>query len=155
MRFENWHRSAEPEDSMARIPEDGRHQATITSAREAKKKWLQRDKNPDGRCLDVRMDVAGWAVEHAIPDSLTWKVEELCRAAGVPAPEPGEDWDEGQLVGRTVTIDTLQAVSPSGTAYVRVQKYIAAEPKATSQPAAAKRSRPVPPPAPADDDIPF
>lgn len=152
MRFDNWTED-DASEPMARAPEDGVHSATIVSAREAKKKYLERKPdNPSGLCLEVKMDVAGWAVEHAIPAGLKWKIEELCKAAGVECPVPGEEWDEAQLENRTVRIVTAAAVSAKGNSYVRVEKYL--EPEKAAAPTPAKRSKSAPP-APVNDDIPF
>lgn len=137
----------------------GRHSAEIIEAKERSFKFFQEAKNPSGAGLVVVLSVTGCqAIETKTPIHFRGKIEAICRAARVPLPVPGEDWDERSLVGRMVVIETAQAARKDGSQYVQVQKWHAgpdplpagtavARTQAAKVAAAGQKG--------ADDDIPF
>lgn len=83
--------------------------------------------NPTGKSLVVGVDVDGYArFEQIIPGHFKGKMRAVCAAAGVSPPGKGE-WDEQQLVGRTVLVETVEAQSKAGRPYVKVMKWLPAE----------------------------
>lgn len=121
--------------------------------------------NPQGKSLVLEVAVGNHKpVEATLPCHYTGKIAAMCRSARVHPPARGEDWDEQQLLGKTVIIETVTVISSRGTEYARVEKWIAnAEPlpKAIAQakPAArsqsAKAHQAFTANATGDDDIPF
>lgn len=149
----------------AMVP-DGRHTGEIVDAKVKSLPFLKNDKNPDGRGIVVTIAIPKYApIESIIPANFRGKVEALCRAAGVPLPARGQEWSEECLIGRTVTVETVLAVSKAGRDYVRVDRWHAspsqplpdakpaAKPVARSQ--AAKAHAAFTSNAQAADDIPF
>jgi len=135
---------------------DGTHTGEIIQAKAKRLEFMKRDGNADGACIVIVVDVPrSQPVETIIPATFRGKIEAVARAAGVPVPSRVDDWDEQQLVGRMVTIETVLAVSKSGKDYVRVEKWLPSPSQkiAPSKPVAAPARRPVP--QPAGDDIPF
>lgn len=134
---------------------DGTHTGEIVDAKSKRLKFMESDKNPRGDSLIVTVDVRGYQpLECIIPATFRGKVEAVARAAGVTLPTRGEEWDERQLIGRTVTIETVLAVSKKGTEYVRVEKW-RESPSKPLPPASPAVRRQAPAPLPANDDIPF
>lgn len=126
---------------LPRLP-DGRHTGEIVEAREKVLEFMKSDKNPTGLSLIVTVDVSRYdPVESIIPSNFRGKIESIATAAGVPVPVRGQDWDEQQLVGRTVTIETVQAVAKTGREYVRVEKWHPS-PSKPLPPEVAKRQPP-------------
>lgn len=127
MRFD-W--PAESEFSTRRAPEpktlvpDGRHVGEIVAAKEKALDFMKADANPKGISLIVTVAIGDHEpVESIVPSHYRGKVEAVARAAGVPIPVSGEEWDESSLIGRTVSVETLQAVSKKGTEYVRIERW--------------------------------
>lgn len=131
--------------------------------------WAKDERrNPDGFCIVIEVAVAKYRTfEATIPCHYTAKVAALCKSARVHPPGGG-DWDEQALVGRSVTFESVTVMSPRGTEYVRVNKWLPnAEPlpanTAASKPAAkpvarsqsAKAHQAFTANAEAPDDIPF
>lgn len=169
MRFDDyWAEDDAPRDSggeKAMVPE-GRHTGEIIDAKSKSLPFLKNDKNPDGRGIVVTVAIPTFApIEAIIPANFRGKVEALCRAAGVPLPARGQEWSEECLVGRTVTVETVLAVSKAGRDYVRVDRWHdspsqplpdskpVAKPVARSQSAKAHQAFTANTSAP--DDIPF
>lgn len=102
---------------------DGTHVATIGWVRMQPKDWAKSATNKDGTCVTVRLDFGKGikAVFDSIPCHRRGSVEALCRSARVDPPI-GE-WDEKQLMGQVVTVETVIALSKAGNDYVKVVKY--------------------------------
>jgi hypothetical protein len=101
---------------------DGRHTGTIADVKVKDLSFITA--NPKGTSLVITIAIRECQlVESIVPVNYRGKVEAICKAAGLPAPMPSEEWDEKQLIGRTVTVDTLQAVAKSGREYVQVNKW--------------------------------
>lgn len=135
---------------------DGTHTGEIIQAKAKRLEFMKREGNADGACIVIVVDVPrSQPVETIIPATFRGKIEAVARAAGVPVPRRVDDWDEQQLVGRMVTIETVLAVSKNGKDYVRVEKWLPSPSQkiAPSKPAAAPARRPAP--QPAGDDFPF
>lgn len=149
------------------MPPDGRHAGEIVDAQIKRLPFKKSDKNPDGTSLVVKVELSKYqTLEDITAIHFRGKIEAIARAAGVRVPTRGEEWDEEWLIGRTVTVDTLQAVSPKGTQYVRIEKWHAspsqplpeAPPAAKQAPARSqtqKAHREFTSNAAAPDDIPF
>jgi len=108
--------------------------------------------------LTVKIVVPNYKPQwESIPCHFFGKVAALCSAAGVTPPsKTSPQWDETQLVGRSVAIETLLAVSKAGNEYVKVSRITAAT-KAEPAPAAkapqrrtSQSTKELP-----EDDIPF
>lgn len=161
MRFDDYWMDDEPAASKP-MAADGRHTGEIIDAKEKRLEFMKGDRNRDGACIVVTVAIPhAQPVEAIIPANYRGKVEALARAAGVPLPAAGQEWDVGSLIGRTVTVETLQAVSKKGTNYVRIEKWYASpsQPipaaKAPARSQAAKAHREFTANAQANDDIPF
>jgi hypothetical protein len=136
---------------------DGTHSATVKKVDYREVEWKKADNNPKGLCLTLMLEVNGhqpvWA---DIPNHWRGLTEAVCASAGVHPPVKGEDWDEAQLQGQSVTIQTLQCVAKSGKQYVRIEKWLPGPkllPKKAAKAPAKKGPTPVIDEAP--DDIPF
>lgn len=146
---------------------DRPHVGEIVKAKLADKdfEWARSENNKNGTCLVVEVSVPKFKTfEATIPCHYTGKIQALCRSARVHPPAKGDDWDEGRLVGQTVTFDSVTVVSPRGTEYVKVTKWHAnpAPPpadvmkrQAPARSQAAKAHREFTANAQAADDIPF
>lgn len=142
---------------------NGRHTGEIVDAKAKRLKFMESDANPDGTSIVVTLALPhSQPVEAIIPANYRGRIEAVARAAGVPLPVRGQDWDESQLIGRTVTVETLQAVSRGGKQYVRVEKWfpspsqpLPAERKPPARSQAAKAHQAFTANASAADDIPF
>ena len=125
---------------------DKPHIGEITRAGIQKKDfdWTKSAANPAGQCLVLTVQVAGHLpFEATIPCHYTTKVAAMCRSARVHPPVAGEDWDEQELVGKTVTVETDTAISGRGTEYVKVLKWLPnSEPLPKAMKAAPARSQP-------------
>lgn len=145
--------------SVEQLCPDGIHVAEIQSAREATKEWFKSERNPHGKCLTVRMKVRDGIkhVYHDIPADRRGMLEALCGAAGV-ALTRGE-WDEKQLEGRIVTIETALRVSKRGNEYVAVTQCTPgpelAKPEARARPARTQTQKADQASSAHHDDIPF
>lgn len=123
----NWDQFGTAEDERATGDEqmcpEGTHAATIGWSKVQPKEWAKTKANPDGMCLTVRLDIKKGikAVFDSIPCDRRGSIESLCRSARVEPPRG--DWDEGDLVGQAVTVETVIAVSKAGRDYVKVAKY--------------------------------
>lgn len=140
---------------------DGTHVGTIGHVSMRNVEWKKSDANPEGLCLNLRVDVTGYqAAWDDIPAQMRNIIEAVCRSCRVHLPAPDEDWDCQTLKGQTVTIETISGISKGGRPYVRISKYRPSNPplpKELAKPAAvkpkAKAKEPVPTLTP--DDIPF
>lgn len=127
MNWDDFAEMAEAEAAAAPPPDqlcpDGVHVAEIKFARELTKEWFKTDRNTAGKCLALTMSVRPGIkdVYDDIPADRRGKLESLCLAVGLAIPRG--DWDERQLVGRMVTIETALRVSKRGNDYVAVVKY--------------------------------
>jgi hypothetical protein len=144
------------------VPE-GNHTGEIVDAKAKRLKFMEKDNNPRGESLVLSVDIRGYQpLECLIPATFRGLVEAVARAAGVPVPVRGEDWDEGQLIGRMVNIDTVQVVSAKGRQYARVEKWHASPSKplpaakpAERKPAARTPLQKADAASASNDDIPF
>ena len=164
MRFDEYFDAFDDRPALPLLPESPPghpHVGTIISAAEKRvnQDWAKSERNTDGICLVLMVDVANFApFEVTIPAHYTAKVTAVCRSARIQPPVQGEDWDEKALVGCTVTLESVVAVSKRGTEYVRVNKWLsngeplpaAAKPKPPARTPAAKARA-----ANSSDDIPF
>lgn len=168
MRFDEYFDAYDDKPALPMLPDSAPgqpHVGMVTTAAEKRvnQPWAKSDKNTDGICLVLMVDVTGYApVEVTIPAHFTAKVAAVCRSARVEPPVQGQDWDERELVGRTVTFESAVTVSARGTEYVRVNKWLSNGP-----PLPAPAAKPKPPArtptkkadaaasAAAPDDIPF
>lgn len=128
MRFDDWWPEADAdtpvETSDLPLAPDGRHTGEILTAEVKPLKFKVCPENQSGTCLVVRVGVPkAKPVEAIVPVQFRGLIERVCRAAGVALPVRGEDWDEGQLVGRTVTIETVHGIGKTGREYVRIDKW--------------------------------
>lgn len=159
MKFEDYWPEDDAPAGTTDLPlcPDGTHTGEIIQAKAKRLEFMKRDGNADGACLVIVVDVPNaQPVETIIPATFRGKIEAVARAAGVPAPGRSDDWDEQQLVGRMVTIETVLAVSKKGTDYVRIEKWLPSPSKKIDAPkpaslATGRRAAP----QPAGDDIPF
>jgi hypothetical protein len=122
--------------------------------------WAKSEKNPDGKCLAVKIQVPNFrSVESTIPCHYMGKVAAMCRSARVHPPEAGEDWDEAQLVGQSVTFESVTVISAKGNEYARVSKWLpntAPLPKVAKAPARTPAAKvEAAGQGGASDDIPF
>lgn len=143
MRFDEWFDEAlqASTTSTAHLPlcPDGRHGGEIVKAGFANKSFKQSLANPEGTSLVLQVAVSGCQhVEAIIPKELRGLMEAVCRAAGVPPPQRGEDWDEKQLLGKQVQIETVLGMSAKGTEYVRITKWHKGPTQAPAKPPAAR-----------------
>jgi hypothetical protein len=102
---------------------DGTHVATIGWVKLQPKDWAKSKTNAEGKCLTVRLDFGKGikAVFDSIPCDRRGSVEALCRSARVDP--PAGEWDESQLKGQVVTVETVIALSKAGNDFVKVVKY--------------------------------
>lgn len=109
--------------SVEQLCPDGTHVATIGWVKLQPKDWAKSATNEHGMCVTVRLDIGKGikAVFDSIPCDRRGSVEALCRSARLDPPR-GE-WDETQLKGQVVTVETVLALSKSGNDYVKVVKY--------------------------------
>jgi hypothetical protein len=158
MRFDEfWGDDAEPKD-LPLVP-DGRHAGEIVDAKAKSLKFMERDNNPQGLSLVIVIVVKGCQqLEAIIPVHMRGKVEAVAKAAGVPLPAVGQEWDERQLIGRQVLIETALAVSPkSGREYVQIKSWHRSpvDPAVAATKPAARRGSASKPASNDPDDIPF
>lgn len=164
MRFDDyWNDDDGRGDVEKALAADGRHTGEIVDAKIKRLEFMKSDANRDGASIVVTVSLPNaQPVESIIPVNYRGRIEAVARAAGVSLPARGQDWDESQLIGRTVTVETLQAVAKSGKQYVRVEKWLPspsqplpAERKPVARSQAAKAHQAFTSNASAADDIPF
>ncbi len=151
------------DDAMDKpLAAEGRHTGEIVDVKEKRLEFMKSEANRDGASLVVTVSIPkAQRIEAMIPANYRGKIEALARAAGVAPPVRGEDWDTEQLVGRAVTVETVQAVSKKGTTYVRIEKWLASpsqpflEKKAPARSQSAKAHREFKANTAAADDVPF
>jgi hypothetical protein len=142
------------------FPNDGRHSGEIVRVRDKEFSFMEKH-GAKGRCLAIEVQIPkAKRVEALI--SVLWrgKIAEVCKSARVHPPAKGEDWDEQQLVGRQVVVETVLGISGKGTEYCRIDKWHPqAEPlpkvETAAAPPAASATRRTKPETAAEDDIPF
>lgn len=121
--------------------------------------WAKSDRNRNGTCLVIEVAVPKHRpFEVTIPCHYAGKIQALCKSARVHPPVRGGDWDEQCIVGQVVTFESVTAVSPMGTEYVRVTRWCPnAEPPAAikSKPASRTQAAKAHHASSPDDDIPF
>lgn len=120
----NWNDFGEASDTAAeQLCPDGTHVATIGLVKLQPKDWAKSATNKDGTCLTVRLDFGKGikTVFDSIPCDRRGSVEALCRSARVDP--PAGEWDETQLKGQVVTVETVIALSKAGNDFVKVVKY--------------------------------
>lgn len=142
---------------------------------EVKEGWRPSDKNKSGDCLSIWIDVIDHdndrkRIFETVPTNLLWKIAEICRCAGVAAPERGKDWDENCLQGAKLYIETdtyiVQAGKNMGDERPKVVQYVPADrrpaqPEPVAEPVAktprktAAQKADAPVREVANDDIPF
>lgn len=161
MKFEKWW-DIEPAESGVQTADlplvpDGEHVAKFVKAEIKDLKFKVTEKNPDGTCLVVELEVTGYKRVEAIAD-VTWRgmIEAICRSASQPVPRPEDDWDPKTLVGQFCRIECVQGVGKTGREYVRVQKFHPGrEPLPEEIRKAPKRAATKARPEGGEDDIPF
>ena len=143
-------------DELPLVP-DGEHVAKVVKAKFKDLSFKKSEQNEHGTSLVVELEVTGYRpVEAIIPAHFRGMVEAVCRAASVPTPKKGENWDESCLVDQFVRISTVQGVGKTGREYVRIDKWIPGRdplPEAITK--APKRAKPAKAHEPPEDDIPF
>jgi hypothetical protein len=135
-------KEAERPADLPMLPE-GSHVGTIVQVGESKAKWHCRDGNPDGKCVRLAIEVPGYQqISAEIPIDWRGMVEAACRSARVHPPTSGQDWDEQQLHGKTVTFEAVRALAKTtNREYLRVSKWIAgADPLPAAIKATPKRT---------------
>lgn len=164
MRFDDYWNDDDGHGAVEKsLAADGRHTGEIVDAKAKRLKFMESDANRDGASIVVTVALPNaQPVESIIPVNYRGRIEALARAAGVSLPVRGQEWDESQLIGRTVTVETLQAVSKGGKQYVRVEKWLPspsqplpAERKPAARSQTAKAHQAFTANASAADDIPF
>ena len=81
--------------------------------------WRVDDRNPSGDCLSIWIDCEEDGqkkrVFYTVACNWTRKLMEIARCAGVTGPQRGEeDWDESELVGQTLYVETSTYIVQSG-----------------------------------------
>ena len=126
INFDSWWDDADsppPTGNLTMCP-DGRHTGEIVKAKVKDLKFKTSDRNPAGTSLVVEVEVAGHhPVEAIVPVQFRGLIEAICRAARVETPPRGEEWDEQQLVGQVVTIETVLGVGKTGNEFVRIERW--------------------------------
>lgn len=140
MRFDEFW---EEEDNSVReadrpLPPDGKATVLVSEVSLGTAPWARSDRNPDGRCLKIKLDVGRqWRpITDTVPLHWRAKLTDICRSARVRPPARGEDWDEQSLRGQHAVVDLTRAVSDRGTEYVRVDRWHEQQSLPPSQPAA-------------------
>lgn len=122
------------------------------------------EENPRGQklLLTVEVTAAGnvFTIKTDIPAHWRAAIVNLARAAGVPLPATGGEWDESQLAGRAVIVTTTNKDDNKGRTWTRVERWHQRETPADAGDrkigqAVKAAPRPRTKPAPAGDDIPF
>jgi len=144
-----------------RVP-DGTHNGRITKVALVSKEWARTEKNENGDCLEITVDVGSsyWPLRETIPVHWRGKLGVVCDAARVPQPQRGVDWDETQLEGCTVNVETATAMSKAGSEYVRVSKWNTSADGPIQRPAKRPAAKPARTQSAKvmeafDDDVPF
>jgi hypothetical protein len=131
----------------------GQHWGVIHTVQE-KPEWRIDSRNPSGDCISIWVDVTENGqkkrVFSTIASNWTAKLIEVAECAGVPGPQRGQtDWDEQELVGCKVFVETntyiQQKGKDAGQEKASIEKWLPA-PRAEAKP------RPV---SKHGDDIPF
>lgn len=128
MRFDDFWTDDEEQDQGGDLPmcPDGEHAAEIVSAKWKDLKFMVKPGNPQGTSLVLGVEVRGHRpIEAIIPATMRWLIESVCRAASIPLPVKGQDWDCEQLLERQVRVKTVFVIAKSGREYVQVDKWIA------------------------------
>jgi hypothetical protein len=129
MKFDDWgwfndDNGQASESAEKPMAPDGQHVCEIVKAEFRDVKFSVSDENRTGTSLCLEVAVPNCQIVKAtIPVNWRGKFEAVCRAASVAPPQQGIDWPAKQLEGRTVAVDTLQAVSGSGNQYVKIVKW--------------------------------
>lgn len=142
---------------------DGTHVGQIKFVDVREKDRAKCDANPSGTVLLLLVEVSGYQAFFVdVPVHHRARIEAVCRSAGVEPPDPSLEWDERQLKGRTVTVETIHGIAEkTGRDYVRVERW---KPGTKPLPAAvrnaptrsvAKKADAIVKAAGGDDDIPF
>lgn len=81
--------------------------------------WRVDDRNPTGDCLSIWIDCEEGGqkkrIFFTVACNWTRKLMEIARCAGVTGPQKGEeDWDEVELVGQTLYVETSTYIVQSG-----------------------------------------
>ena len=160
MRFdEGWDDDGRDDGAPLPMLPEGTHTGEIVDAKGKRLKFMERDSNPSGDTLELTVDIRGYRpLGCLIPATFRGLVEAVARSAGVPIPVRGEEWNEKQLIGRTVTVDTVQVVSAKGKQYARVEKWHESPSKPLPperKPAARTPLQKADAAAASNDDIPF
>jgi len=124
---------------------DGCHTGEVIKAEVKDLKFKVSERNSQGTSIVLKIEIPkAQPVEAIVPCHFRGMVERVCRAASVAAPVKGEDWQVNTLLGRTVTIETVQGVGKTGKEYVRIEKWFegpAPLPAAVANRAAPARSQ--------------
>jgi hypothetical protein len=127
LTFENWTDQTDPEKpTQADLPmlPDGRHAAQINYVAVKTETWAQNQLNPQGTIILLGIDVPNHKrVWESVPIDRRSKLEALCRSAGVARPTPPDPWDEDQLKGKWVSIETVVRMSKAGREFVAVERF--------------------------------
>jgi len=116
------------------MPEDGIHPGKISRVRVQEFPFMEQF-SPKGRSIAIEVEIGGCSsVEAIIPVTFRSKIVAACQSAGVPSPKRGEDWNQEQLLGRRVRVETVRKIPPSGNEYARVERWLPpASPQAAPQ----------------------
>lgn len=167
MRFDDYwpEDSDEAEATGPRQPvPDGTHNGRISRVQLVTKDWAISDTNSAGDCLEITVDVGAsyYTLRETLPLHWRGKLGAICDAARVPAPQRGVEWDETQLEGCTVNVETATAMSKAGKEYTRISKWRVSGDGPIERPAAKRASKKAAPRTQAarvmedfDDDVPF
>lgn len=160
LTFESWQTddTSGEKPAQADLPmlPDGRHAGEINYVAIKTAKWAENQLNVDGTYILLGIDVPNYKrVWESVPVDRRAKIEAVCRSAGVARPTPTDPWDENQLKGQWVSIETVIGIGKSGKEYVRVERF-----HGDKKPLPATPPRPAKPAKePAEDqfpdDIPF
>jgi hypothetical protein len=96
----------------------GQHHGVIDTVEE-KPGWRIDSRNPTGDCISIWTDFIENGVKKRVFSTIAWnwtaKLIEVAECAGVPGPQRGQtDWDEQELVGCKVFVETNTYIQQKG-----------------------------------------
>lgn len=160
LTFDSWATDESQGDKPAQadlpmLP-DGRHAGEINYVAIKTAKWCENQLNAEGTYILLGIDVPGYKrVWESVPVDRRAKIEAVCRSAGVAKPTPPDPWDEEQLKGQWVSIETVVGIAKSGKEYVRVERFHGDKKPLPPEQPKAKRPAKEPVEDQFPDDIPF
>ena len=126
MRFDEfWEDTPETDGSPLPLLPEGTHTGEIKWSEVKPLAFKASDKNPKGLSLIVKVAVSGYEpFEVIIPVQMRGLVGAVCKAARVEVPVKGQEWEEKQLKGKTVSFEATHYVAKNEVTYVNVTKWI-------------------------------